>query len=80
MFTADDLLALRKARPFVPFRFVLSDGGTVKVDGPEFVLPGRRFAVVGLHDSRISGALIDGWTTVWYTYVSRVEPLSTPSV
>jgi hypothetical protein len=31
MFTADDLRALLHARPFVPFRLLLGDGGAVDV-------------------------------------------------
>ncbi len=50
MFNANNMLTLLKTRPFAPFRFVLSDGGTVEVKSPEFVLPGRQFAVVGLPD------------------------------
>ncbi len=75
MFNANNLLILLKTRPFAPFRFVVKDGGTMEVNCREFVLPGRQFAVVGLLDPRVSGALIDGWTTLWYAQVSRVEPL-----
>ena len=53
MFNANNMLTLLKTRPFAPFRFVLSDGGTVEVKSPEFVLPGRQFAVVGLPDPRV---------------------------
>jgi hypothetical protein len=31
MFTASDLLTLLHVCPFVPFRLILSDGGTVEV-------------------------------------------------
>ncbi len=75
MFNANNMLTLLKTRPFAPFRFVLSDGGTVDVKSPEFVLPGRQFAVVGLPDPRASETFIDWWITVWYMHITRVEQL-----
>jgi hypothetical protein len=50
MFTVDDLRTLLNARPFAPFRLWMSDGGHVDVRSPELVLPGRRYAIVGLLD------------------------------
>jgi hypothetical protein len=86
MFNAGNLLNLLKARPFVPFRLLLSDGGSVEVRTPEVVVPGRQFAVVGLLDPKATDTLIDRWTTVWYLHVCRVEhmhagapPFSAPS-
>ena len=73
MFNVNNLLTLLKTRPFVPFRLVLSDGGTVEVRHPEFVLPGRQLAVVGLPDPHAADTLINWWTTVWYMHVTRVE-------
>lgn len=66
---------LLKARPFVPFRLVMSDGGTVDVKTPEVVLTGKHFAIVGMLDPKATGTVIDRWTTVWYMHVSRVEQL-----
>jgi hypothetical protein len=76
MFTLDDMRALLSARPFVPFRLHLSDGGFVEIKSPELVLPGRRFALVGLLDPDATDSVFDRWTTVWYLHVSRVEHLS----
>jgi len=75
MFTAADLQELVSARPFAPFRLLLSDGGAVDVRSPEVVLVGRRFGVVGLLDPDATDTLIDRWTTVWYLHVARVEML-----
>src|SRR5450755_3910295 len=75
MFNAASMLTLLKTRPFVPFRLVLSDGGTVVVRSPEFVLPGRQLAVIGLADPAPMDRLIDTWTTIWYMHVTRVEQL-----
>jgi hypothetical protein len=85
MFTAAALLALLRARPFVPFRMVLSDGGTVEVLSSELVFPGRQHAIVGLLDPGSTDTLHDRWLVVWYMHVTRVEmlasgaaPLATP--
>jgi hypothetical protein len=75
MFTADDLRSLWNATPFVPFRLVLSDGEAVEVRSREVVIPGRRFAVIGLLDPDATDTLIDRWTTVWYMHVTRAEHL-----
>ena len=76
MFNANNLLTLLKTRPFVPFRLILSDGGTVEVKSPEVVLPGRHLMVVGLLDPNAKDSLIDRWTTIWYMHVTRVEQLA----
>jgi len=75
MFGAADLTSLLDARPFVPFRLVLSDGGMVEVRTPEVVGVGRRFALVGLLDPDATDTLFDRWTTVWYMHVTRAEQL-----
>jgi hypothetical protein len=75
MFTVEDLRALLRARPFVPFRFVLRDGGSVEVRTLEVVNPGRRYAYGGLLDPDAADTIWDRWTTVWYMHVTRVESL-----
>ena len=76
MFTGNDLQALLNRRPFVPFRLKLSDGGTVEVISRELVIPGRRYAVVGLLDPDAKDTLIDRWTVVWYMHVTRIEDIN----
>ena len=73
MFNATAMLDLLNAQPFAPFRFHLSDGGTVDVPSREMVLPGRTFAVVGILEPERSDRLASRWTTVWYMHVTRVE-------
>jgi hypothetical protein len=73
MFNANSMLTLVDARPFVPFRLILSDGGSVEVRSSEFVLPAKHLAVIGLVDPNASGRLMDRWTTVWYMHVTRIE-------
>ncbi len=76
MFTLKDLRALLNARPFVPFRIWVSDGGHVDVKSPELVLTGQRFALVGLLDPESTDSVFDRYTTVWYLHVTRHEMLS----
>lgn len=76
MFTLDGLNALLNARPFVPFRLWMSDGGHVDVRSPEVVLPGRRFALVGLLDPTATDTAFDRYATVWYVHVARNEMLT----
>ena len=76
MFNATAMLALLDARPFAPFRFHMSDGGTVEVPSREMVMPGKTFAVVGILDPRRSETLASLWTTVWYMHVTRTEMLT----
>ncbi|QDU19366.1 hypothetical protein [Urbifossiella limnaea] len=76
MFNGNAMLALLDARPFTPFRFHLSDGGTVDVPSREMVMPGKTFAVVGLPDKGRNERFLSWWTTVWYMHVTRVEMLA----
>jgi hypothetical protein len=77
MFIAEDLRALLKANPFVPFRLALSDGSLVEVRHRDFVTAGRRYAVIGLPDPAAPDTLFDRHTVVWYMHVARVEMLGT---
>lgn len=76
MFTLDDMRTLLNTRPFVPFRLHTSDGSHVDVKSPEVVLPGRRYAVVGLLDPDTADSSFDKHVTVWYMHVTRHEMLS----
>ena len=76
MLTAIDLRRLLNAQPFVPFRFILSDGGTVEVKSRELVTVGRHWAVVGLLDPEARDTFADRWAIVWYMHVIRVENLT----
>ncbi|MCI0376336.1 MAG: hypothetical protein L0215_01890 [Gemmataceae bacterium] len=76
MFTLADMRALLRARPFVPFRLWLSDGGHVDVRSPELVIAGNRFALVGLLDADAVDTAFDRYATVWYLHVARHEMLT----
>ena len=73
MFNHAALTALLRARPFMPFRLHLSDGGTVEVRSPEVVIVGKNFAVVGLMDPNAADLPVGRYTTVWYMHVTRNE-------
>jgi hypothetical protein len=76
VFTLSDMQSLLNARPFVPFRLWLSDGGYVDVRSRELVLPGRRFALIALLDPDADDGAFDRYTTVWYFHVARQEMLA----
>ena len=75
MFTLNDLRNLLNARPFVPFRLWLSDGGHVEVKSREQVMLLRHFALVGLLDPAAADTSFDRYMTVWYVHVTRHEVL-----
>jgi hypothetical protein len=75
MFTLDQLRALLSARPFVPFRLLRSDGGSVDVPSPELVFPGRQMAVIGLLDPNTTDTIWDRFVIVWYMHITGVEML-----
>lgn len=77
MFIAEDIRSLLRAHPFVPFRLVLSDGGSVEVRHRDFVTAGRRYAVVGVPDPTDPDAPFDRHVVVWYMHVTRAEMLGT---
>lgn len=72
------LVALQK-RPFQPFRLTLTDGRTLDVRHPEMLLPGRRFAVIGLLTPGESEPLADRAITVDLLQIVSLEPLPTPA-
>jgi hypothetical protein len=76
MFTHDDMRALLKTQPFVPFRLWLSIGGHIDVRSTEQVLPLRRYAIVGLLDPNTAEESFDRHATIWYMHVTRHEALT----
>jgi len=75
MFTMADFESLVRARPFVPFRLYLSDGGAVEVRSAEQCLPFRRFAVIALLDPNSRDAGFDRYMVAWYMHLTRAEHL-----
>jgi len=78
MMPLEDLRALVRAQPFVPFRLYVSDQTSYEVRHPEMIMLGARSVVVG-----IPGTLPDVYerfVTVALAHVTRLEPLPTPAV
>jgi len=76
MLTAVELRSLLNAQPFVPFRFILSEGGAIEVKSRELVTVGRHWALVGVLDPEAKDTFADRWAIVWYMHVTRVESLT----
>ena len=47
MFSADDIQARLRERPFIPVRLVTSSGQSYDINHPDLVLVGRRFLIIG---------------------------------
>jgi hypothetical protein len=47
MFTADDIQARLRERPFIPVRLVTNSGQSYDISHPELVLVGRRSLIIG---------------------------------
>lgn len=75
MFTLENLRSLLRAKPFVPFRLLRSDGGSVDVPTPEVAFPGRQMAVIGLLDPNTNDTAWDNFVILWYMHVTGVEML-----
>jgi hypothetical protein len=69
-----DLLALQGARPFRPFRVVLTDGEKYEIHHPELLWIGARDVVIGITDDPAS-TLFERHVLADLSYVARTEPL-----
>jgi hypothetical protein len=75
----EELLAIIRQRPFIPFRLVTTDGTSYEIRHPEMLMPGRRAVVVGLTDKADVPAF-DRTVMVSMLHVQRLEPLDTAGV
>ena len=77
MFTADDIQARLRDRPFTPVRFVVSTGQTYDVYHPDLVLVARRFLIIGLPstDNPIQAEQV---TRVGILHVTEMRDLPSP--
>jgi hypothetical protein len=55
---ANDLIGVLRARPFIPFRLVMTDGVTYEVRHPDMVLVSTTTAVVGYPDPANPGVAL----------------------
>ncbi len=78
MITAADLREKAKQQPFVPFRIWMSSGQSVDVLHPEFIMIGKRFAIVGkpLH---AGDSEFDGVQQLSILHITAVELLGSES-
>jgi hypothetical protein len=70
----NDLLARVQARPFVPFRLVVSEGATYEVRHPDMIIVARRSVVVGVPSPHNEG-IADTTHLIALIHVVRIEPL-----
>ena len=75
MFAYEELRGFLSTKPFVPFRIYLSEGNAIEVRHPELVMPGRRYAVIGIVDPATPDAPFDRSAMIFYMHVTRVETL-----
>jgi hypothetical protein len=72
----EQILALLRARPFVPFRIHLLDGTAYEVRHPEWLLPGSRSVIIGQHTNPKLPYIEDGrHVSASLLSISRLEPL-----
>jgi hypothetical protein len=71
--SAREILNLLRARPFVPFRIVTSNGTTYEVCHPELVMVSVASAIIGYPDRNQPGAY-DRFDIVSMRHIVRLEP------
>jgi hypothetical protein len=74
MFTAEDIQARMRGRPFIPVRIVTSTGETYDVHHPDLVMTGRRFLMIGLPASD-NPTVADQVTRVAMVHVAELRDL-----
>ncbi len=78
MFTADDIQARFRDKPFVPLRIVTTTGQTYDVYHPDLVLVGRRALIVGT-PSEQNPTQFEQVTRVEIIHVTELRDLPVPS-
>lgn len=71
---ANDLLNVLRARPFVPFRIVMTDGVTYEVRHPEMLLLSTTTAVVGYPDPA-NPSIAQRYDIISLRLIIRLEPM-----
>jgi hypothetical protein len=81
MFTAEDVLARLRGRPFIPVRIITTTGETYDIHHPDLVLTARRFIEIGMPASD-NPAVAEQVTRVAMVHVTEIRDLpnlSTPT-
>jgi len=71
----DDFYSLLRAKPFVPFRVVTSDGAIYEVQHPDLVMVGFPSVIIGYPDPRAPFAY-QRYDIVSMRHIVRLEPMS----
>lgn len=72
----EEILALLRVRPFIPFRIYLLDGSTYVVRHPELCMPGARSVIIGQNKDPALPYYEPGrYVTASLLAISRLEPL-----
>jgi hypothetical protein len=72
-----DILALLRARPFIPFRIVTTEGTTYEVNHPDLVMVGLTATIVGYPDPR-EPDIYERYDIVSTRHIVRLEPMPRP--
>jgi hypothetical protein len=75
--TSQDFQRLLRARPFQPFRIVMSSGERYEVRHPEMAFLMRTKLVLGLDPD--SQGVADDWVMCSLLHITAVEPITPPS-
>jgi hypothetical protein len=78
MFSADDIKARLRERPFTPVRFVTTSGETYDVDHPDLVFVARRFLIIGVPGAE-DPTLAEQVTRVGILHITEMRDLSRPA-
>ncbi len=76
-FTADDIQARLRVRPFEPIRIVTTTGQTYDIYHPDLVVPGRRAIFVGTPSAE-NPSHFDSSTYVALVYITEIRSLPMP--
>ncbi len=78
MFTADDIDARVRQRPFVPVRIVTSAGQAFDIYHPDLIMVGRRALMVGTASSE-NPKHFEQATRIAILHLTALEDLPTPA-
>jgi hypothetical protein len=78
MFSADNVQARLRERPFIPMRIVTTTNQTYDVYHPDFVMVGRRFLIIGV-PSADNPCQAEQVTRVAILHVTELRDLPTPA-
>lgn len=79
MFSADDIHARVRRKPFTPLRVVASSGETFDIYHPDLIMVGRRDLTIGIASVDHPGQY-ERQTRVAIMHVTALEDLPTPAL